>query len=78
MGLIARALEKEGIRTTLTSWNAGIIRGIKPPRGTITALQRGMTLGHPHDEAQQKRVLMETLKLLELDAPVELVRLNEK
>ena len=78
MGLIARALEEEGIPTTLTSWNAGIIRGVKPPRGTITALQRGMTLGHPHDVAQQKRILMETLKLLEQDAPVDLVRLKEE
>jgi len=78
VGLIARALETEGIRTTLTSWSAGIIRGIKPPRGTITALQRGMTLGHPHDDAQQRRVLLETLKLLEKDVPVDLVRLDEK
>jgi len=78
VGLIARALEAEGIPTTLTSWNAGIIRGVKPPRGTITALQRGMTLGHPHAVDQQERVLMETLKLLEQDAPVDLVRLDEK
>ena len=78
MGLIARALENEGIRTTLTSWNAGIIRGVLPPRATITKLQRGMTLGHPHDQSQQKRVLLETLGLIEQAAPVDLVRLDEK
>jgi len=75
---MARALEEAGIPTTLTSWNAGVIRMVKPPRGTITALQRGMTMGHPHDHDQQRSVLLETLKLLEQDAPVELVRLNEK
>ena len=78
MGLIARALELKGIRTTLTSWNAGIVRGIKPPRATITALQRGMTLGHPFDTDQQRRILIETLNLLEQDAPVDLLRLDEK
>jgi len=78
VGLIARALEQEGIATTLTSWNAGIIRGVKPPRATITALQRGMTLGHPHDAEQQKRILLQTLKLLEQDAPVDLLRLKEE
>ena len=75
---MARALENEGVRTTLTSWHTGVIRSVLPPRATITKLQRGMTLGHPHDEAQQKRVLIETLKLLEQDAPVDLVRLDEK
>lgn len=77
MGLIARALEMEGIATTLTTWNAGVTRLIAPPRGTFTRLARGATLGKPHDTAQQRRVLEATLALLAQDAPVEIVRLDE-
>ncbi len=77
MGLIARALEIAGIATTLTAWNAGIIRLANPPRGTITQLERGQTVGKPGDVAQQHRILSATLSLLEKPAPVPLVRLSE-
>lgn len=77
MGLIARALELTGISTTLTSWNKGTIFRSLPPRATITSLKGGMTLGHPHDEDQQKRVLLKTLKLLSFDAPIDPVVLDE-
>lgn len=77
MGLIARALEIEGVRTTLTSWNARPILNVLPPRVTLTSLKRGMTLGHPHAGDQQKRILRETLALLEKDAPLEPVILAE-
>ncbi|MEM7335340.1 MAG: hypothetical protein AAF490_24900 [Chloroflexota bacterium] len=77
MGLIARALELEGIATTLTAWNAGIIRLVNPPRGTITQLERGQTVGKPGDIAQQQRILLTTLNLLEQNAPIPLKRLKE-
>lgn len=77
MGLIARALEINGIATTLTSWNAGVTRLTTPPRATFTRLPRGMSLGKPHDVAQQRRILEATLALLAYDAPVEPVILNE-
>ncbi len=77
MGLIARALEMNGIATTLTSWNAGRTRVTAPPRATFTQLMRGATIGAPHDVAQQLRVLNATLALLEQPAPVKPVRLNE-
>jgi hypothetical protein len=77
VGLIARALEMEGIATTLTTWNAGVTRLTAPPRGTFTRLARGATLGKPHDTAQQRRVLEATLALLAQDAPVVIVRLDE-
>jgi hypothetical protein len=77
VGLIARALEMEGMATTLTTWNAGVTRLTAPPRGTFTRLARGATLGKPHDTAQQRRVLEATLALLAQDAPVEIVRLDE-
>ncbi len=78
MGLIARGLELKGIATTLTSWNAGITRRIMPPRATFTRLARGATMGHPHNYAQQKRVLEATLALLAQDAPLKPTRLNEQ
>ncbi|MGB1287295.1 MAG: hypothetical protein ACPG7F_12220 [Aggregatilineales bacterium] len=77
MGLIARALELAGIATTLTSWNAGVTRRTMPPRATFTKLARGATIGQPHDTAQQRRVLDATLALLEQDAPLDPVKLDE-
>ncbi|MCB8942280.1 MAG: hypothetical protein H6658_00760 [Ardenticatenaceae bacterium] len=65
-----------GIATTSASWG-GQIRLANPPRGVITNLNRGATLGSPHDTAQQKRILAATLGLLAQDAPLPIVRLNE-
>jgi hypothetical protein len=78
VGLIARGLELNGIATTLTSWKAGIIRFVKPPRAALTNLERGSTLGQPNNGDQQKRVLKATLELLGEDAPLDPVVLNEK
>ncbi len=78
MGLIARALEQDGVATTLTSWNAGVTRLTMPPRATFTRLARGATLGRPGDAAQQRRVLEATLALLARDAPLEPVQLDER
>ncbi len=77
MGLIARALEMEGIATTLTCW-AKQIRLTAAPRVTLTQLPRGMTLGTPNDAAQQRRVLAATLALLAQDSPLELIQLDEE
>lgn len=74
---MARALEMNGIATTLTTWHPGRARPAMPPRATITQLARGATLGRPHDLAQQRRVLEATLALLAQDAPLEPVRLDE-
>jgi hypothetical protein len=41
-------------------------------------LERGQTLGVPHDLAQQRRVLDATLALLAKAAPTPIVRLDEK
>jgi len=75
--LIARALEQEGIATTLTTWNAGRTRVTAPPRATFTKLNRGSTIGAPHDTDQQLRILRATLDLLEQDAPIDPVKLDE-
>lgn len=78
MGLVARALELDGVATTLTSWNGGVTRLTMPPRATFTRLARGATLGQPGDVAQQRRVLEATLALLGHDAPLEPVQLDER
>jgi len=78
VGLIARALEIAGIRTTLTSWHKGSIMRTLPPRSLLTSLPRGMTLGHPNNEEQQKIILNKTLELLSQDAPLKPVISEEK
>ena len=78
MGLVARALEMDGIATTLTSWNPGVTRLTAPPRATFTRLARGATMGEPHDAGQQRRVLEATLSLLKEDAPLKPVYLDER
>lgn len=67
----------EGIATTLTSWNAGRTRVTMPPRATFTKLDRGATIGAPHEVEQQRRILETTLALLAHDAPLDPVRLDE-
>lgn len=51
---------------------------VRPPRFSITSMQRGMTLGHPNDVEQQQRILTRTLELLSFDAPLDPLVLNEK
>ena len=68
----------DGIATTLTSWNLGFTKPTMPPRATYTRLARGSTVGMPDDKAQQRRVLDATLALLEQDAPLEAIKLDER
>lgn len=70
MGLIARALEMEGIASVVVAWNGGRIRLVNPPRALITRLKRGLVFGHPGDDEQQRRVLAAALSLLQQDAPL--------
>ncbi len=77
MGLIARALEMEGIATVVVAWNGGRIRLVNPPRAVITRLTRGLVFGHPGNGEQQRRVLKAALSLLEREAPLQPVVLNE-
>lgn len=78
MGLAARALEMAGIAAVVVAWNGGRIRLVNPPRALITRLKRGMVFGHPADEDQQLRVLKTALALLEKDAPLQPVTMDEK
>ena len=77
MGLVARALEIEGIATAVVGWNGGRLRLLSLPRTVVTRLARGVAFGRPGDQAQQWRVLEATLALLEQDAPLEALYLDE-
>lgn len=72
-GLIARALEVNGIATTIITNNADLTKLTAPPRATITSFSSGSIIGNPHDHVQQRRVLETTLDLLEKNAPLDFV-----
>ena len=78
MGLVARALEMQGIATVVVAWNGGRIRLVSAPRVVITRLAKGAIFGRPGDSAQQQRVLKSALSLLEKDAPQEPIYLDER
>ena len=78
MGSIARALEMNGIATVVVAWNGGRIRLVSVPRVVITRLQRGTVFCRPGDATQQRRILEAALALLQDDAPLEPVTLNER
>ena len=78
MGLVARALELNGVATTLTSWHPGRTRPTMPPRATCTRLARGATIGQPGNVAQQRRVLRATLDLFSQAGPIDPVQLDEQ
>lgn len=77
MGLLARALEIEGIPTVVVGWNGGRLRILALPRVVITGLARGVAFGRPGDQAQQRRILEAALSLLEKDTPLDPVYLDE-
>lgn len=77
MGLIARAVEQFGVATTIATWNGDRTWLTKPPRVLFARTARGSTLGRPGDGAQQRRVIEAALALLEQDAPLEPVLLDE-
>ena len=68
----------KGIATIVVAWNGGRIRLVAPPRVVITRLQRGTVFGRSGDTEQQQRTLEAALALLELDAPLEPVTVDER
>ena len=62
----------------MTSWSGALGKLTNPPRITITKLNRGSTMGDVGNPAQQRRVLEGTLALLEQEAPIKAVRLDER
>ena len=67
----------EGVATVVVGWNGGRLRLLALPRTVVTRLARGVAFGRPGDSAQQCRVLEAALILLEKNAPLEPLYLDE-
>lgn len=67
-GLVARALEVNGIASVLVTWNATLAQFVAPPRLLVTGHGRAAPLG-PDADAQRK-TLQAALSLLEHPAPL--------
>lgn len=71
MGGLAHYLEREGIATTQVSLVREHSEKIKPPRALWCSFELGRPFGAPNEPDFQRRVLLETLKLLErTDGPI--------
>ncbi len=71
VGLIQGILEEAGIATVSVSLLAEVTRKVKPPRALFVPFPLGYPLGKPQDAALQRKIIEETLKLLErTDLPV--------
>jgi D-proline reductase (dithiol) PrdB len=77
--VLARALESEGLATILVTMMPYWAEKIGAPRTLAVEFPFGHTLGQPHDNAQQMRVIQEALSVLESAAkPGEIVDSQEK
>jgi D-proline reductase (dithiol) PrdB len=72
-GLIARALEVNGIASAITTNNRELAKLTAPPRATISKLPSGSIIGKPGEPDQQRQLLEATLALLEKNAPLDFV-----
>ena len=62
-GLIARALEARGLPTISTSVLWEMSAAVKPPRTCFLDFPLGCPAGKPHEAAQQRDILRQTLQL---------------
>lgn len=69
-GLVARALEVNGIASVVISNSREIIKRIAPPRALLTDFSQGKVMGEANDEQGQWQVLLSALSLLEQEAPL--------
>ncbi len=65
MALAARALETAGIPTMMLAIERMIVEDVRPPRGVYYAGEFGSVAGRPAWPEHQRRVLDESLRLLE-------------
>ena len=69
MGLIAAALEEEGIRTVCLSTMEAIMEQVAPPRWLALPYPMGFPLGRPHEADLQRRIIQRAFQLLEREGP---------
>jgi D-proline reductase (dithiol) PrdB len=65
VGLIARAIEAEGISTVLVMMNRGLAEKLQPPRVTHVQFPFGRPMGEPGNADQQRVIIEDALGLLE-------------
>jgi D-proline reductase (dithiol) PrdB len=65
MGLAARALEAAGVTTIVLAVDKEAIERVRPPRGVYYKGEFGRVAGQPKFPEHQRRILDETLRLLE-------------
>ena len=75
-GLIARALEVNGIASTITTNNGKLAKLTAPPRATISKQPSGSIIGKPGEPVQQRQLIETTLALLEKNAPLDFVSIQ--
>ena len=64
MGLLARALEEQGITTVCVVMNRDITENVKTPRALFVHFPYGAPLGPAGDTATQQAVIRAALELL--------------
>ena len=71
VGLLQGVLEEAGIATVSVSVIELITRKVRPPRALWTPFPFGYPLGKPNDPALQRKVILQSLHLLQrADLPV--------
>ena len=65
MGLIAAALEREGISTVAVQLLREVAEKVRPPRALVVPFRHGYPLDTPDDPAKQHAVIEAALKMLE-------------
>lgn len=74
MGLVARAIEGEGIPTVSLSLQKEVTRRVRPPRAVYLRYPLGQPMGEPFAVAQQRAILEDALRTLEtVTAPAVIV-----
>jgi D-proline reductase (dithiol) PrdB len=70
VALLARALEQDGIPTIMLAVSRDVVERVRPPRAVFYKGEFGSVAGRPEWPEHQRRILDETLRLLEpMDQP---------
>jgi len=76
--VLARTLEEAGLSTVLVTMMPYWVEKIGAPRTLAVEFPFAQTLGRPYDAAQQKRVILQALEILETaEAPGTIVHSSE-
>jgi D-proline reductase (dithiol) PrdB len=66
VGLVARVVEEAGIPTVVVSTGRDLSAQVKAPRTVFVNFPMGNPFGRPFERAQQREILLDALRALEL------------